>query len=287
MSELLLSKPIVEKSLPELNKKCLSLKAQGLTPKMRVILVGENPASKLYIKNKKALCDKVGADFELIELPSDTLEENFLLEIKKMNEDNLVTGCFVQLPVPKQLAHIDTVNLIHPDKDIDGFHSNSALALYRNTEKSFIPCTPKGILKLCDYYNIALEGQQIVIIGRSYIVGKPLSLLLSNKNATVTLCHSKTQNLQKITQQADIIISARGEPRYLDQSYLKKDKSQIIIDVGINKDNNDTTCGDADFENIKDLVKAITPVPGGVGPLTVLSLIENLILSTQKILAKG
>lgn len=284
MTKLLLAKPVVENSVSHLNTKCLELKERGLTPKMRVILVGDNPASKIYVRNKSKLCARVGADFELVELSSDVTEKDFLSEIKKMNEDDSVTGCFVQLPVPSHLRHLDITGLINPVKDVDGFHGKNAMHIYRNDRNGFLPCTPKGIIGLCKFYDIPLEGKHVVIIGRSLIVGKPLSLLLTNKNATVTLCHSKTPDIPKFTKQADIIISAVGRPRYLDQSYIGENKDQVIIDVGINKDDNNKTCGDVDFENVKDKVAAITPVPGGVGPLTVLSLIENLTQATENIL---
>lgn len=284
MTKLLLAKPVVENSVSKLNNKCLELQERGLTPKMRVILVGDNPASKIYIRNKSKLCHKVGANFELVELPADTSEEKFISEINKMNLDDSVTGCFVQLPVPKHLQHLDITGLIDAKKDVDGFHGKNAMHIYKNDRNGFLPCTPKGIINLCKFYDIELEGQHVVIIGRSLIVGKPLSLLLTNKNATVTLCHSKTKDIKKFTKQADIIVSAVGHPRYLNEDYLSDSCNQVVIDVGINKDDKNKTCGDVDFENIKDKVKAITPVPGGVGPLTVLSLIENLTEATERIL---
>jgi methylenetetrahydrofolate dehydrogenase (NADP+)/methenyltetrahydrofolate cyclohydrolase len=286
MTKLLLAKPVVENAIPRLSAKCSELTKRGLTPKMRVILVGDNPASKIYVKNKSKLCDKVGAEFELVEMPENIGEDSFIQEIKKMNNDDTITGCFVQLPVPKHLQHLDITELIDPAKDVDGFHGKNAMQIYKNLQNGFIPCTPRGILNLCEYYNIQVEGKHIVIIGRSLIVGKPLSLLLTNKNATVTLCHSKTLDIRKFTLQADIIISAVGNPKYLDKTYINEAKNQVIIDVGINKDNNNKTCGDIDFDSVKDRVNAITPVPGGVGPLTVLSLIENLTEATEKILSE-
>lgn len=286
MTKLLLAKPVVEENISRLNKKSLELSQAGLTPKMRVILVGDSAASLIYIRNKKKLCSRIGANFELLELPSDTSKETFLNEIDKMNSDDTVTGCFVQLPVPSHLQDIDVTNLINPLKDVDGFHGKSIIDIYKaKTKDTFVPCTPKGIMTLFDHYDIELEGKHIVIIGRSLIVGKPLSLLLTNKNATVTLCHSKTKDIQKFTQQADIIISAVGKSKFLNLSYLNKSSTQVIIDVGMNRDAEGKTCGDVDFNNVKDHVAAITPVPGGVGPLTVLSLIENLIIATNNILA--
>lgn len=284
MAKLLLAKDVVESKIPLLNKKCLRLKEQELTPKMRVVLVGNSPASLLYIKNKKKLCERVGADFELIELDENVSEQDFLKTINDMNTDDLVTGCFVQLPIPKHLQGVDVTNLINPLKDVDGFHGDSVVHMYRDSNEGFVPCTPKGILSLLEHHNIELEGKNVVVIGRSLIVGKPISLLLTNKNATVTLCHSRTNDIKMFTKQADIIICAIGRAKYLDASFLNDSKNQVVIDVGINKDENNKTCGDVDFESVEPFVSAITPVPGGVGPLTVLSLIENLIEATENIL---
>ena len=287
MTKLLLAKDVVESNIPLLNNKCLELKKAGLVPKMRVIIVGDNPASVLYIKNKRKLCQRVSADFEIVELPESIGKEEFLKRIEEMNTDKSVTGCFVQLPIPKHLQDIDVTNLIDPHKDVDGFHAKSIINIYKDNKKGFIPCTPKGILKLLDHYKIELEGKHVVVIGRSLIVGKPMSLLLNNKNATVTMCHSKTRNLTEHTKSADIIISAVGKAKFLKSDYLNDSGNQILIDVGINKDENNKTCGDIDFDNVKDKVYAITPVPGGVGPLTVLSLIENLLLATENTLKDG
>lgn len=284
MAKLLLAKDVVESKIPLLNKKCLKLTEQGLTPKMRVVLVGNNPASLLYIKNKKRLCERVGAEFELVELDENISQEDFLNTIDDMNNDKLVTGCFVQLPIPKHLQNIDVTNLINPKKDVDGFHGESVVHIYRDSNEGFIPCTPKGILSLLEHNKVELQGKNVTVIGRSLIVGKPISLLLTNKNATVTLCHSRTNDIKMFTKQADIIICAIGKAKYLDASFLNDSKSQIVIDVGINKDENNKTCGDVNFESVEPLVSAITPVPGGVGPLTVLSLIENLIDATENIL---
>jgi methylenetetrahydrofolate dehydrogenase (NADP+)/methenyltetrahydrofolate cyclohydrolase len=287
MSTLLTAKPIIDLSIKKLKEDSLRLKNKGLAPKMGVILVGDNQASLSYIKNKRKMCQDIGAEFELFHLDEDTSEEKFLKQVASLNNDTSFTGCFIQLPIPKQLEHLDISTLINPYKDIDGFHSNSTTSLYRNTGDSFIPCTPKGILKMMDHYGLEIEGKNIAIIGRSFIVGKPLSLLLSNRNATVTLCHSKTIKLQEITKRADIIISAVGSPQYLDYNFVNEDLNQIVIDVGINRDIAGKLCGDVNFDSIKDKVSAITPVPGSIGPMTVLSLLENLILATDKALIKN
>ena len=287
MTKLLIAKPIVESRIDELTKKCSDLKKLGLTPKMQVLLVGDNPASILYVQNKKKLCEKVGADFVLKKLSSNVDCDTFLKTIDEMNNDSSTTGCFVQLPIPEHLKDIDVTKLIASEKDVDGLGAESIVGLYKNNNQNFVPCTPKGILTLLDFYNISVSGQHVVIIGRSQIVGRPLSLLLNNKNATVTLCHSHTKDLSKLTKSADIVITATGNTRFLTKEYLRGDNSQIIVDVGISKDQFGKTTGDVDFENVKDVVSAITPVPGGIGPLTVLSLIENLLFATEKILNKN
>lgn len=285
MAKLLLAKNVVDSKIPHLNNKCLELANSGLRPKLKIILVGNNPASLIYVRSKKKLCERVGADFELIELPEGISKKDFLAEIDNMNNDPTVTGCFVQLPIPKHLQDIDVTNLITPEKDVDGFHGESIINIYKNSKNGFLPCTPKGILTLLDHYEINPEGKHVVMIGRSLIVGKPMSLLLTNKNATVTLCHSKTADLPYFTRQADIIISAIGLPRFLNDSFINESKKTVIIDVGMNKDENNKTCGDVDLASVESKVSAITPVPGGVGPLTVFSLIENLIQATENILA--
>jgi methylenetetrahydrofolate dehydrogenase (NADP+)/methenyltetrahydrofolate cyclohydrolase len=283
MSNLLLARDIIDKKLPELKRKCDELTKKGLTPKLSVILVGDNSASKLYVRNKSRFCDKIGAKFELIELDENVSEVEFLGEINRLNNDGLVTGCFVQLPVPKHLAHIDITQLIDPIKDVDGFHLSTVTDLYQGKLDGIIPCTPKGIVTLLEDNKISIQGSNIVIIGRSHIVGKPLSLLLNAKNATVTLCHSKTKDLAHHTKGADIIISAVGIAHYITKEHLNDSKNQIIVDVGMNKLDGKTV-GDVHFEDVKEHCGHITPVPGGVGPMTVFSLMENILKSTENIL---
>lgn len=283
MTKIMLAKPLIEDKLSDLSDQCKELAQKGLKPKLEVIIVGKLPASVLYVKNKKRLCKKVGADFSLVELPEDISKEDFLSAVKRMNEDDTVTGCFVQLPVPLHLRDINITELINPKKDVDGFHSKSIIATYNN-RPGLVSCTPKGIIELLSFYGHKVEGKNITIIGRGFIVGKPLSLLLQNLNATVSLCHLKTRDIRLFTKISDIIIIAIGHARFLDSSFLSEKKDQVIVDVGINKDSEGNLCGDTNFEEIKDKVQAITPVPGGVGPMTVYSLINNLILSTKNIL---
>lgn len=280
MSIILNAAPLINDKIESLTQICSELATQGLRPKLEVIIVGDDPASAIYVKNKRILCKKVGAEFSLIELPNDTTKDVFLEKVNSMNNDPSVTGCFVQLPVPKHLQDINITELINPKKDIDGFHSQNIISLYNN-KPALVSCTPKGILELLDHYQIEIESKNVVIIGRGFIVGRPLALLLQNRNATVTLCHSKSKNIPEHTKNADIIVCALGKENFLNKSFINSNKNQTIIDVGINKDSNGKLCGDVNFEEIKDLVHAITPVPGGVGPMTVYSLINNLITATR------
>ncbi len=285
MENLLKAKPLIEERIPQLRKECNLLTKQGLQPKLNVILVGNNDASLRYVGNKEKFCQRIGAKFELIKLPESISEDDFLGEIIKMNNDPLVTGCFVQLPVPKHLSHLDITQLINPEKDVDGFHLNTVNNLYLGKLDKIIPCTPKGILTLLEDRQIEISGANIVIIGRSHIVGKPLSLLLQAKDATVTLCHSKTKDLKDFTQKADIIISAVGVAHLIKAEHINQSRAQIIIDVGMNRLEGKLV-GDVDTSEVAPLVKAITPVPGGVGPMTVFSLMENLIKTTKNIISK-
>lgn len=285
MSQILYAKNVIDEVLPQLKQEVSLLVEKGITPKLSVILVGNNPASLSYIKNKKKFCEKIGAHFELTHLNEDIDEDSFLAKVKEINDSPEVTGCFVQLPIPKHLQHIEVTQLINPDKDVDGFHFNSIQSMYLNKRSAPIPCTPKGIITLLKKNNIEIEGKSITVIGRSYIVGRPLSILLNNYNATVSLCHSKTRDLLKHTRDADIIISAVGVPNLIKKEHLSENKNQIIIDVGMNKFNGKLV-GDVDFDEVKDHVHSITPVPGGVGPMTVLSLMENLITTSKNLLNK-
>ncbi|OUR92835.1 hypothetical protein A9Q84_20185 [Halobacteriovorax marinus] len=280
---LMKSAPVVEQSLSELSSKCSALKEKGITPTMKVILVGDNPASIIYTRNKKRFMEKFGAECEIIKLPSNLSETEFLSKVKAIVDDQSNHGCFVQLPLPKQLSHIDVGELIPPSKDVDGFNKANIMNLFKGEkgESALIPCTPKGIITLCNHYGIELLGKNVVVIGRSLIVGKPMSLLLGNHNATVTMCHSRTQNLKEHTKAADIIVIAIGSAKFLTKEFLNNSKKQYIIDVGMNQDENGKLCGDADYQNIKELVAGITPVPGGVGPMTILSLAQNLLQAAE------
>lgn len=278
MTIILKADPIVHLEEQNLKETCTQLFKKNILPQLKVILIGDNPASLIYTKNKKKFCEKIGAKCDIIHLPKDTEKKLFLETILRLANDPKVHGLFVQLPLPEQLKDLEFNSLIPPGKDVDGFNPLNLSALIENksSKKFLTPCTPSGIIKLFNYYKIPLAGKNVLIIGRSLIVGKPLALMLNNLNATVTMAHSQTKNLKDITKNAEIIISALGKPYFLDQTYFKKDQSQIVIDVGINKMDGKTV-GDVHFEEVKDYVFAITPVPGGVGPLTVTCLLENLV----------
>lgn len=284
MTMLLKAQPVVDQKIDDLTKRCQALKAQGRTPFMTVVLVGDNPASLTYIRNKEKMCQKIGAEFKLLQLPSSITEAQFIHEIEILNKNPKVTGIIIQLPVSESLKNLPITQLVVPEKDIDGFHSHNTRWLYEGSAElgHLLPCTPKGILSLLDFYDLPLKGKHAVVVGRSLIVGKPVSMLLSNRHATVTLAHSKTENLEELTKSADIIISAVGKPQLITKKHINPAKRTVVVDVGMNTLNGKLV-GDVAFDEVAPLVMAITPVPGGVGPMTVISLIENLILATEKI----
>lgn len=282
-AKILSAAPVVEQIKKDLKIRCESLKNRGLTPSMCVVLVGDNPASLSYIRNKKRMCEEIGAKFHLEQLPSSISEKEFLSKIDSLNNDPAIHGIIIQLPVSETLKSLPLPNLVTPKKDIDGFHGMNTQALYAGSKdlSLLLPCTPKGIVSLLNFYNVPLKGKNIVVVGRSLIVGKPMSMLLSNFDATVTLAHSQTKNMREFTRNADIVISAIGRAHYFDHTYFIPERQTTVIDVGMNTLNGKLT-GDVNFEDVKDSVAAITPVPGGVGPMTVVSLIENLISATEK-----
>lgn len=243
-------------------------------PTLAVILVGENPASKIYVNNKKKTAEKIGINSIIINYPSDVTEKELLDKIQELNNDTAITAILVQLPLPEHINKSNVINAISPVKDVDGFTAENSGKLFTGQKPYAYPCTPKGILLLLDEYNIQLEGKQVVIIGRSNIVGKPLAVMMLNRNATVTVCHSKTKNLSDIIKTADILVSAVGE-KLIEDSMMKDDS--VVIDVGIFKDENGKTRGDVDFENVSKKVSYISPVPGGVGPMTITSLMLNTV----------
>lgn len=282
--QLLTAKTLIETSLPTLKKECQQIVDNGTIPYLKVLLVGDHAPSILYTRNKKRFAENVGAKCDIIHLAKDVSSEIFMAELKNASNDPLVHGILVQLPLPDHLAKLDIANLIPPHKDVDGFHPKNLHRLMSGDKgiDALIPCTPKGIVNLMHFYNIPITGQDIVVIGRSMIVGKPLSQLLENYDATLTLCHLKTKNIKHFTKTADIIIIAAGAPLFFGADYFNDNKSQYVIDVGINKDSQGKLCGDVDFDKVSPMVKAITPVPGGIGPMTIFSLIQNLLLAAKK-----
>ncbi len=257
-------------------------------PGLVALLVGENPASQSYVRNKMKLCEKVGFQSKTIRLNADISQEDLLLEVKKLNEDQNVDGFIVQLPLPKHINETEVTLAIDPKKDVDGFHPINFGKMAQGLP-CFLPATPFGILQFLERYNIDVSGKKCVVLGRSNIVGSPISILLSRKatpgNATVTLCHSRTKNIEKYTQEADIIVAALGIPNYLKADMVKE--GAVIIDVGINRIEDASRksgyklVGDVDFESVAPKSSFITPVPGGVGPMTVMSLIMNTMLAAE------
>lgn len=246
-------------------------------PKLAIIMVGENPASRAYVNGKKRDCEDCGIDFELIQFDEKVKQSTIEKTIARLNEDETINGILVQLPLPAHLNKKAIIDSICPEKDVDCFTEANLGSLFLN-RPVFKPCTPFGIMELLAYYKIPVEGKHCVIIGRSDIVGKPLAIMLINEGATVTVCNSHTQNLISFTKNADIVICAVGKPKFLTADMIKE--GVVVIDVGINRDENNKLCGDVDFENVKLKASAITPVPGGVGLMTRAALMTNILKAT-------
>lgn len=287
MAIILKSQPLIDEQLEVLKTQCEKLKLSHQIPNLIVLLVGNDPASLLYTTNKKKFCEKIGAKCDIITLKDSITPEDFVCELKKYMDQQSTNGILIQLPLPKQLSDINLSRIIHPHKDVDGFtQENMYQLLVNKTSNSIIPCTPKGILDLLDYYNLSVAGKSAIVIGRSMIVGKPLAALLTNLNATVTLAHSETKNLKELVRKHQFVFSAIGKPKFLTKDYFDLALRQIVIDIGISYDSSGKLCGDVDFENVKSMVHAISPVPGGVGPMTILSVGKNL-LRAHKIQQEG
>ena len=259
----------------ELSKEVEQLKEKyGRSPKLAVILVGENPASHVYVRNKEKACEKVGIENLLIK-KDDTISEEELLEIiTQLNNDDTVDGILVQLPLPSHINEMKVIEAISPKKDVDGFHPESAASLFLGKD-GFVPCTPAGVMELLDAINYDLEGKEVVVVGRSNNVGKPVALLALQKNATVTIAHSRTTNLKEVCARADVLIAAVGKAEMITADYVKE--GAIVIDIGINRKADGKLCGDVKFDEVAPKTSAITPVPGGVGPMTVTLLMKNTV----------
>ncbi len=283
MATVLKAAPISQQIVEDLTKQCSLLKNNGCIPCLKVILVGAHPPSVIYTRNKKKFMEDIGAECEIIALEEDVSEDTFLSTLQTYAKDSSVNGLFVQLPLPKHLSHIDVGQMVPPEKDVDGFHAQNLYKLMAGDkgERALLPCTPKGVITMLKYAGVNLEGKSVAVIGRSLIVGKPLSLLMINYNATVTMCHSRTSDLKKITKSADIIVAAIGKAKFINSEYLRESGDQILIDVGINHDEFGNLCGDIDQSDVEDKCALITPVPGGVGKMTIVSLGQNLIAATK------
>ena len=274
MAQLIDGKLISQQIKDELKEKVANLKKEGKEICLAVIQVGNDPASTVYVGNKKKACEYIGIKSLAYEVPEETTEEELLSIIDKLNKDDSVHGILVQLPVPKHINEEKIINAISPSKDVDGFHPASVGALSIG-QKGFVSCTPAGVIQLLKRSNIEIAGKECVVIGRSNIVGKPMSMLLLRENGTVTICHSRTKDLKEVCKRADILVVAIGKPRMIDASYVKE--GATVIDVGIHRDENNKLCGDVDFASVEPVAGAITPVPGGVGPMTIAMLMNNCV----------
>lgn len=278
MAVIINGKELAAKIRTNLKNDVEELKQKGIFPKLAVIMVGNDSASAVYVRNKSKACNEIGIEFEEFLLPENTTREELLNLIKKLNNRKDINGILLQSPIPKHLDIREAFNAINYEKDVDGFHPINVGKLAIG-EDCFISCTPAGVMKMLEEYNIKIEGKHAVVIGRSNIVGKPLAQCLLNKNATVTTCHSKTTNLKEITKQADILVAAIGKPKFVTENMVKE--NAVVIDVGINRNEEGKLVGDVDYENIEPKVSYITPVPGGVGPMTIAMLMENVVKATK------
>lgn len=278
MSELIDGKELAKKIRKDLKKEVANLKENGVNPKLAVIMVGNDPGSTVYVRNKSKACEKVGIEFEEFLFDENTSEEELLQVIEKLNNDSTINGILLQSPVPKHIDINKAFRAILPEKDVDGFNPINVGNLTIG-EDAFISCTPYGVIKMFEEYNIELEGKNAVILGRSNIVGKPMIQCMLNKNSTVTVCHSRTKNIGEITKNADVIISAIGKPKFLKADMVKE--GSVVIDVGINRLDDGSIVGDVDFDEVSKKTSYITPVPGGVGPMTIAMLLNNVVKAAK------
>ncbi|NLG02365.1 MAG: bifunctional methylenetetrahydrofolate dehydrogenase/methenyltetrahydrofolate cyclohydrolase FolD [Clostridia bacterium] len=263
----------------ELKEQVAKLKEEGIYISLAVIQVGNDPASTVYVGNKKKACEYIGIQSIAHELPEETTQEELLMLVEQLNQDDMVNGILVQLPLPKHIDESKVIHAISPKKDVDGFHPQSVGNLCIG-QKGFVSCTPAGIIQLLKRYNIDIAGKECVIIGRSNIVGKPMALLLLRENGTVTITHSKTKDLKEVTKRADILIVAIGKPKMITREYVKE--GAVVIDVGIHRNEANKLCGDVDYDDVFPICSAITPVPGGVGPMTIAMLMNNCVEAVNR-----
>ena len=262
----------------ELKEKVAKYKEQGIEITLAVVKVGNDPASAVYVRNKEKACEYVGINSKTLALPEETTEEELLNVVKELNEDKNVNGILVQLPLPKHIDESKVLLTIDSTKDVDGFHPGNVGKMVIG-EDTFLPCTPAGIIEMIKRTDIDIEGKECVVIGRSNIVGKPMAMLMLKENATVTIAHSRTKGVKEVTKRADIIVAAIGKAKFVTADYVKE--GAVVIDVGMDRDENGKLCGDVDFESVSKVASAITPVPGGVGPMTVTMLLVNCLRSVE------
>jgi len=274
MAQLIDGKLISTQIKDELKAEIAVLKEKGIVPCLAVIQVGNDPASSVYVNNKKKACAYIGIESLSYELEEDITQKELLTIIDELNHNEMVNGILVQLPLPKHINEEAVIKAIAPEKDVDGFHPETVGNMCIGS-KGFLPCTPAGVIQLLKRSNIEIEGKECVVIGRSNIVGKPMALLLLRENGTVTITHSRTKDLKDITKRADILVAAIGKPKFVTAEYVKE--GAVVIDVGIHRNADNKLCGDVDFDDVVDKVSAITPVPGGVGPMTIAMLMNNCV----------
>ncbi len=278
MAQLISGKEISAAIRAELKEETARLKEQGVVPGLAVVLVGDDPASKVYVRNKKRACEELGYYSEEHTLPADTTQEQLLELVKRLNGDERIHGIPVQLPLPRQIDEQSVIAAIDPDKDVDAFHPVNVGRIMIGDYR-FVPCTPAGVIELLERSGVELEGKECVVIGRSNIVGKPMAMLLLHKNATVTICHSRTKDLADVVRRADVVVVAIGRPKFLTGDMLKK--GAVVIDVGTSRLPDGKLCGDADFVSCEAVCSQITPVPGGVGPMTITMLMKNTLTAAK------
>ncbi len=278
MAVIIDGKAIAAQVRAEVAKEVETLKAEGITPGLAVILVGDDPASRIYVNNKKKACEDVGFYSEEITLPADTTEQQLLEVVAGLNQRKDINGILCQLPLPRPLSDKAVIEAIAPEKDVDAFHAVNVGHIMIG-DYTFLPCTPAGVMELLARSGVEMEGKQCVVVGRSNIVGKPMAMLLLQKNGTVTICHSRTRNLKDICKQADILVAAVGVAKFIKADMVKP--GAAVIDVGMDRDENGKLCGDVDFDAVEPIAGYITPVPGGVGPMTIAMLMKNTLSAAK------
>ena len=278
MSKQIDGKQISEQVKDRVSGQVAALKEKGVTVGLAVVIVGQDPASRVYVNNKKKACARCGIESYEYALPEETTEDELLALVDELNRDPKVNGILVQLPVPKQIDDHKVIAAISPEKDVDAFHAVNVGKIMIG-DFDFLPCTPSGCMELIDSTGVDIAGKNCVVIGRSNIVGKPMAMLLLHRNGTVTICHSKTKNLPEICKNADILVAAVGRAKFVTADMVKE--GAVVIDVGMNRDENGKLCGDVDFEAVKDIAGYITPVPGGVGPMTIATLMQNTVTAAK------